>query len=67
MATGTVKWFDARKGFGFIAHEGSDTDIFVHKSAIAGTGYLSEGDRVEFDIVQRDRGPAAQDVTTVEG
>jgi CspA family cold shock protein len=65
MAKGTVKWFDSRKGYGFISYEGSDTDVFVHSSALTGTISLNEGDTVEFDIVQRDRGPAARDVTKV--
>ena len=67
MAKGTVKWFDSRKGYGFISYEGSDTDVFVHSSALTGTISLNEGDAVEFDIVQRDRGPAARDVSMVGG
>lgn len=66
MAKGTVKWFDARKGYGFISHAASDTEVFVHQSAVVGTRTLHEGDPVEFEIVQRDRGPAARDVTKVE-
>lgn len=66
MAKGTVKWFDTRKGYGFISHEASDTEIFVHKSAVVGTVSLTEGDEVEFDIIQRDRGPAARDVSKIE-
>ena len=63
--TGTVKWFNDAKGFGFITPEGSDRDCFVHHSAIQVDGYrsLTEGERVEFDIVQGRKGPAAENVT----
>lgn len=63
---GTVKWFNATKGFGFIEREGGD-DIFVHYSAITGSGYreLREGQRVEFTVGQSDKGPQAQDVTAL--
>ncbi|WP_291990366.1 cold-shock protein [Luteitalea sp.] len=62
--TGTVKWFNESKGFGFITPEGGQKDCFVHHSAIAGTGFktLVEGERVEFDIVQGAKGPAAENV-----
>ncbi len=65
--TGTVKWFNASKGYGFIAHD-EGSDVFVHFSSILGTGYrtLEEGQRVEFDIVEGDKGPQAQNVTMVE-
>ncbi len=63
--TGTVKWFNASKGFGFISHEGSK-DLFVHFSAIqdAGNGYrsLNEGDQVEFTIEDSPKGPQATNV-----
>jgi len=63
METGTVKWFNAEKGFGFIEVQGGN-DVFVHFSAIVGDGYksLDEGERVEFDIVQGNRGPQAENV-----
>ena len=61
--TGTVKWFNSSKGFGFIARESGD-DVFVHYSSIRGEGYrsLEEGQAVEFDIVEGQKGPQAQDV-----
>jgi CspA family cold shock protein len=63
--TGTVKWFNETKGFGFITPEGGQKDCFVHHSAISGSGFktLAEGERVEFDIVQGAKGPAAANVT----
>ena len=62
--TGTVKWFNDAKGFGFITPENGQKDCFVHHSAIEGSGYTSraEGDRVEFEVVQGQKGPAAQNV-----
>jgi CspA family cold shock protein len=62
---GTVKWFDETKGFGFITPEGGEKDCFVHHSAIQGDGFktLTEGEKVEFEIVQNDKGPAAENVT----
>ncbi len=61
--TGTVKWFNASKGYGFIERS-SGTDIFVHYSAIEGSGYrsLEEGQRVEFTVAEGQKGPQAQDV-----
>lgn len=66
MARGNVKWFNAEKGFGFIEVEGSE-DVFVHFSAINSEGYksLDDGQEVEFDIVDGDRGPLASNVTKV--
>ncbi|MDU2064935.1 MAG: cold-shock protein [Sporomusaceae bacterium] len=63
MMVGKVKWFNAEKGFGFIAREDGD-DVFVHFSAIQGEGFktLEEGQNVEFDIVQGNRGPQAANV-----
>jgi CspA family cold shock protein len=62
--TGTVKWFNATKGFGFIEQDEGE-DVFVHYSAILGDGYrsLEEGQRVEFVVVQGEKGPQAQDVS----
>lgn len=63
MASGKVKWFDNRKGFGFIAQE-SGQDIFVHHTAISGQGFktLQEGEEVHFEIVTSDKGPRATNV-----
>lgn len=64
--TGTVKWFNDQKGFGFLAQEGGK-DVFVHHSAIVADGYrsLAEGDRVEFSITQGPKGPAAENVRKI--
>ncbi len=63
MAQGTVKWFNAEKGFGFIAVDGGQ-DVFVHHSAIQMDGYraLEEGQRVEFEVTQSEKGPQADQV-----
>jgi len=64
MAQGAVKWFNAEKGYGFIAQDGGGADVFVHYSAIDSQGYrsLDEGQRVEFEITQGDKGPQAESV-----
>ncbi|MFJ9365704.1 cold-shock protein [Nocardia sp. NPDC101769] len=64
MATGTVKFFNADKGFGFITQDEGGPDVFVHFSAIQSTGYksLQENDRVEYDVVQGAKGPQAENV-----
>jgi cold shock protein len=61
MTQGTVKWFNGGKGYGFIAVEGGP-DVFVHISAVAGGGSLEEGQKVEFDITQGQKGPQADNV-----
>ncbi len=68
MSTGKVKWFSNAKGFGFIQAEDAEKDIFVHYSSIDGEGYksLSEGDAVQFELVEGPKGPKAEKVTRVE-
>ena len=65
---GTVKWFNNSKGFGFITPEEGERDCFVHHSAIQGEGFksLNEGERVEFDLVDGQKGPAAENVMKLE-
>ena len=65
MRTGTVKWFSEAKGYGFITPQDGGKDVFVHHSAIAGTGFktLAEGQRVMFDVKQGSKGPQAVDVS----
>jgi CspA family cold shock protein len=67
MAQGVVKWFNAEKGFGFIAPDGDGPDVFVHYSAIESTGYrsLDEGQRVEFTSSQGQKGPQADSVRPI--
>ncbi len=67
MTQGTVKWFNGEKGFGFIAQDGGGPDVFVHYSAIGGSGFksLEEGQRVEFEVGQGQKGPQAQDVRAI--
>ena len=64
MKTGTVKWFNAKKGYGFISDENGD-DIFVHFSALNMSGFkvLEEGDKVEFEVTEGEKGPQAANVT----
>jgi CspA family cold shock protein len=68
--TGTVKWFNSTKGYGFIAPDGAEEDVFVHYSAIQSTSSyrtLNEGDRVEFSIEQSPKGPQATNVVKIYG
>ncbi len=64
MATGTVKWFDCKKGFGFIRRPDEEKDIFVHYTSIEGEGFrsLKDGEQVEFDLVESDKGLQAHNV-----
>ncbi|WP_328594532.1 cold-shock protein [Actinomadura macrotermitis] len=64
MATGTVKWFNAEKGFGFIEQDGGGPDVFAHYSNIGGSGYreLQEGQKVSFDVTQGQKGPQAENI-----
>jgi CspA family cold shock protein len=65
---GTVKWFNEEKGFGFITPEDGSKDCFVHHSAIQAEGFkkLTEGERVEFEIVEGQKGPAAENVVSMD-
>ncbi|WP_042399140.1 cold-shock protein [Streptacidiphilus carbonis] len=67
MATGTVKWFNSEKGFGFIAQDGGGADVFAHYSNINATGYreLLEGQAVEFEIAQGQKGPQAENIRVI--
>ncbi|MEV7549156.1 cold-shock protein [Amycolatopsis sp. NPDC089917] len=67
MAQGSVKWFNGEKGFGFIAQDDGGPDVFVHYSEIQGSGFktLDEGQRVEFEIGQGQKGPQAQRVVAI--
>ncbi|MFJ8988970.1 cold-shock protein [Streptomyces sp. NPDC102279] len=64
MASGTVKWFNAEKGFGFIEQDGGGPDVFAHYSNISGDGYreLNEGEHVTFDVTQGQKGPQAENI-----
>ena len=66
--TGTVKWFNDAKGYGFITLDDGSTDCFVHHTAIQGDGFktLAEGERVQLEVVQGQKGPAAENVTKLD-
>ena len=67
MVQGTVKWFNAEKGYGFITPQDGSPDVFVHFSAIAAEGYrsLDEGQKVEYDVTQGQKGPQAEQVRPI--
>ena len=67
MATGTVKWFNNEKGFGFIAPDDGSADVFAHFSAIGGNGYksLEENQKVEFEITEGRKGPQAENISVI--
>jgi CspA family cold shock protein len=68
MATGTVKWFSAEKGYGFITPDDGSADVFVHFSAITGEGYrnLEEGQKVQYEVTSGQKGPQAANVSAVQ-
>jgi len=65
--TGTVKWFNDAKGFGFISQDDGGKDVFVHFSALTGSGFksLAEGQKVSFDVTDGAKGPQASNVVTI--
>ncbi|MFD8707904.1 cold-shock protein [Kitasatospora sp. NPDC059648] len=67
MATGTVKWFNSEKGFGFIEQDGGGPDVFAHYSNIVAQGFreLVEGQRVEFDVTQGQKGPQGENIQVI--
>ena len=67
MATGSVKWFNAEKGYGFIAPDDGTADVFAHYSAIQSDGYktLDEGQKVQFDVTQGQKGLQAENITSL--
>ncbi len=69
MTNGTVKWYNARKGFGFVEQEGGGKDVFVHASAVkaAGVSRLQEGQKISFDVEDSPKGPNAINIKTEEG
>ncbi len=68
MASGTVKWFSDQQGYGFIARDDNQGEVFVHQSAIQAEGFktLNEGDRVELEVVEGRKGPAAENVRKID-
>ncbi len=68
MATGTVKWFNPTKGYGFITPDGGGKDVFVHVTAVeaAGMGTLSEGQKINYEVVSEERGDKATELSSAE-